>query len=320
MNSKLIESIFLTSTMDSPIPNMNIEDASSGVVNISEAIYKYGPAVVIAAVFFVIFMILIVIMLYNNTRMINQMMNSKVDSDKQDQALLSKLIENIMATGNKKDNTETLVNAVSELKDTLIDKIDHLEDGVHKDEEPKGDDYHKDIVGAYIDINMAFKDISRQTLNDLQCDRIAIYVFHNGNQSMYGLPFFKMSCIHEWTKHGSNTSLRGKSHSDMPLHLFNDFLEDLYKNGYYKAENIDNAMVEDNSIREFTALTDSKALYLIAVNDMYGSLIGFVDAEFHNVETFESDENRDAYIREKMEYMISKISPIIGNKYIYKKE
>ena len=53
---------------------------------------------------------------------------------------------------------------------------------------------------------------------------------------------------------------------------------------------------------------------------MYGSLIGFVDAEFHNVETFESDENRDSYVREKMEYMISKISPIIGNKYIYKKE
>ena len=56
MNSKIMESIFLTSTMDSPIPNMNIEDVSSGVVNISEAIAKYGPAVVIAAVFFVIFM------------------------------------------------------------------------------------------------------------------------------------------------------------------------------------------------------------------------------------------------------------------------
>ena len=40
--------------------------------------------------------------------------------NEKDQALLSKLIENIMSTDNKKDNTETLVNAVSELKDTLI--------------------------------------------------------------------------------------------------------------------------------------------------------------------------------------------------------
>lgn len=316
MNTLLLPSLILTNTISNDsMPS--VEEMSTGVVNISEAISKYGAAIVIMAVFFVIFMILIVIMLLNNTRMMNQIMNSKSDSDKQEQELISKLMDNILKSG-KTDSNE-LAKALEQSLTPLTQKIDKLAQNNTEPSQEEGDDYHKDIVGAYIDINMAFKDISRQTLNELGCNRVAIYIFHNGNQSMHGLPFFKMSCIHEWTNHGSNT-LRGKSHSDMPLHLFNDFIEDLYKSGYYKTDDISKAMIEDNSIEEFTALSaNTKSLYLIGVKDMYGSLIGFIDAEFSEIETFETDSTRDEFVRSKLNDMMSKIAPIIGNKYIYKK-
>ena len=309
-------STFLTADM----PNVDIKDASEGVVNISEAISKYGLAVVIMAVFFVIFMILIVIMLYSNTKMINQIISSKSESDKQDQSIISKFVDSALDAKGVSGKDEIVDTLSHELKESLLPITKQLESMAtntmeHNNEH--GDDYHRDIVGAYIDINMVFKDISRATLSALNCDRVAIYVFHNGNKSMLGLPFFKMSCIHEWTLHGSST-LRGKSHMDMPLHLFNDFVENLYKNGFYKSENLDYAIKEDPSLKEFMAFSNTKSFYMIGIYGADNTLTGFVSAEFNSIETFDSDEKRNLEVKRIMDNMILKISPIVANKYVFR--
>lgn len=309
-------STFLTAEM----PNVDISNVSTGVVNISEAISKYGIAIVIMAVFFVIFMILIVIMLYSNTRMINQIIASKSASDQQDQNIISKFIDNALdakGVSSKDEIVNTLSNELKESLTPITQKLESLSKATEENSDNK-DDYHKDIVGAYIDINMAFKDISRSTLSSLNCDRIAIYVFHNGNKSMHGLPFFKMSCIHEWTLHGSNT-LRGKSHIDLPLHLFNDFIENLYQVGYYYTEDISKGMEDDPSIKEFITFSGTKSLYLISIKDNEDSLAGFVSAEFNHVETFEQNELRGRQVRMILDNMVAHIAPIVGNKYIFKR-
>lgn len=311
-------STFLTAEMN--MPNMDIGQVSTGVVNISDAISKYGIAIVIMAVFFIIFMILIVIMLYSNTRMINQIISSKAASDQQDQTLISKLVDNALdakGVSSKDEIVDTLSNELKESLSPITKKLESLSQA--KDNLPENkDDYHKDLVGAYIDINMAFKDISRETLNALNCDRIAIYVFHNGNKSMHGLPFFKMSCIHEWTLHGS-TTLRGKSHTDMPLHLFNDFIENLYRYGIYRTDDVNKGLQNDPSIKEFVSFSDTKSLYLVAIKDNEGSLAGFVSAEFGEVNNFETDELKNKQIKIILDNMVSHIAPIIGNKYIFKR-
>lgn len=309
-------STFLTSDM----PNVDISNVTTGVVNISEAISKYGVAIVIMAVFFVIFMILIVIMLYSNTKMINQIIASKSASDQQDQTIISKFIDNALdakGVSSKDEIVNTLSNELKESLTPITQKLEAMSKNEDHSEEDKND-YHKDLVGAYIDINMAFKDISRETFTSLNCDRIAIYVFHNGNKSIHGLPFFKMSCIHEWTIHGTNT-LRGKSHMDLPLHLFNDFIENLYQVGYYCTEDISAGKKDDPSIEEFVSYSGTKSLYLMAIKDNENSLAGFVSAEFNHVETFEHDELRGRHVRIILENMVSHIAPIIGNKYIYKR-
>ena len=319
MNLKTqVLSTFLAAEM--PMPNMDIGNVTTGVVNVSEAISKYGIVVVIMAVFFVIFMILIVIMLYSNTKMINQIIASKSASDQQDQTIISKFIDNALdakGVSSKEEIVSTLSNELKESLTPITQKLETLS-RLHEDDHAKNrNDYHKDLVGAYIDINMVFKDITRTTLASLGCDRIGIYVFHNGNQSNYGLPFFKMSCIHEWTIHGINT-LRGRSHIDLPLHMFNDFIENLYTSGYYCAEDISSAISEDPSITEFVSNSGAKSLYLKAIRDSYGDgLAGFVSAEFNHVESFEHDELRNRQVRMILDNMVTHLAPIIGNEYIF---
>lgn len=318
MNFLTNNPIFLTVDM----PNIDIDKVSGGVKNISEAIYNYGIAIVVMGVFFVLFLILIIIMLFNNIRMSKQIMNVNADTDKQREEVINKLIDNAIEA--KDTNMSTVIaKEIHESLSPISKQLEELSSEVYKkdnyhNQTDTEEDYHKDIVGAYIDISMAFKDISRKTLTELDCDRIAIYVFHNGNTSIYGLPFFKMSCIHEWTKHGAHT-LRGKSHADIPLHLFDDFIENLYKHGIYKSENIDNVIKEDTSIKDFLALSDTKAMYLIAVKNTDDALVGFVAAEFAEIESFESNPNRDKYIMQVLDHMVTNIAPIIGNKYIYRK-
>lgn len=295
----------------------NIGEMTDGVTNIAKAISEYGPLVVLMAVFLVIFLALVVLVLRSNSKMMTQIMNRQRTSDELDQKIINKFVENALATQKTNHDTEVkeLVEEIKEaikLRDASEEHRDHNTDN-------SNNDYHKDLVGAYIDVNMAFKDASRSALNALHCDRIAIYVFHNGNKSMHGLPFFKMSCVHEWTTHGSNT-LRGKSHTDMPLHLFNDFIENLWKCGVYKAEDVQKSIHEDPSLKEFIAFSNTESLYMVSIKDDEGALSGFVVAEFEQIEHFECDDRRDTQIRHIIDTMIDRVGPIVTHQYIYRRK
>lgn len=307
--------MYYTQLLSSTLTSTGIGDITDGVGSISEAIHKYGIAIVVMAVFFVIFLLLMILLLRNNARMMDQMMKSQDTHNTIDQDIINKLVDNALAGKDNKEKAE-ITGMVNELKNSLHNLENTINNNNNSHDSPE-EDYHKDLVGAYIDINMAFKDISRSTLVDLGCDRIAIYIFHNGNKSMMGLPFFKMSCIHEWTTYGSNT-LRGKSHTDMPLHMFYDFIENLWNTGFYKTEDVEKAILIDHSIKEFTAFSNTKSLYIIAIKNDSNVITGFVVAEFNNIETFDRNPARDKEVRDLMNNMILKISPIVCNQYIYR--
>lgn len=287
------------------------DGAVDAVDKMSKAIIEYGPLVVLLSIFFLIFIILIVVVLRSNHRLTTQIMNRNNTNGKLEEEVIKKFVNGALSELTKDQDIE---GAIARQLKPLEDAISHM-NHEHDDE----NDYHRDLVGAYIDVNMAFKDASRTALKDLKCDRIGIYIFHNGNESMLGLPFFKMSCIHEWTSTGTNT-LRGKSHSSMPLHLFNDFIEDLWRDGVYKSENIDETIKTDPSIKEFISFSKTKSLYIMAIKNDSDAITGFVVAEFDNIETFEHNETRDSEINIILVEMIRKISPIVSNRYVFKKD
>ena len=278
----------------------------------SETIIDYGPLVVLLSIFFLVFICLIIVVLRSNYKMTRQIVNRNNSNGKLEEEVIKKFVNGALSELTKDQDIEGAIARQLKPIETAIYNMHYHE---YDDE----NDYHRDLVGAYIDVNMAFKDASRTALKYLKCDRIGIYIFHNGNESMLGLPFFKMSCIHEWTSTGTNT-LRGKSHSSMPLHLFNDFIEDLWRDGVYKSENVDETIKTDPSIKEFISFSKTKSLYIMAIKNDSDAITGFVVAEFDNIETFEHNETRDSEINTVLVDMIRKISPIVSNRYVFKKD
>lgn len=305
----MLSLIATATTTDSTEATEGVDSMIGGVTRLSGLMSNYGILIVVISAVLIILFVSILCLLISNSRMISNIMKmSNINN--------STVINNLDKFTNSSINADNVEKkkSVKEFKKN-IKPINQGKD--LKNKNSFQEDYHKNIVGAYINVSMAFKDASRAVLNKIGCDRVAIYTFHNGNVSMYGLPFFKMSCIHEWTKTGVNT-LRGKSHTDLPLHLFSDFIEDLWKNGKYISEDIEKSQAIDHSIKEFIAYSETKALYITAVKNFDDIIVGFIIAEFDHAETFESDQKRHDEIEEAMDDMSLKVSPILGSEYVYK--
>lgn len=305
----MLSLIATATTTDSTEATEGVDSMIGGVTRLSGLMSNYGILIVVISAVLIILFVSILCLLISNSRMISNIMKmSNINN--------STVINNLDKFTNSSINADNVEKkkSVKEFKKN-IKPINQGKD--LKNKNSFQEDYHKNIVGAYINVSMAFKDASRAVLNKIGCDRVAIYTFHNGNVSMYGLPFFKMSCIHEWTKTGVNT-LRGKSHTDLPLHLFSDFIEDLWKNGKYISEDIEKSQAIDHSIKEFIAYSETKALYITAVKNFDDIIVGFIIAEFDHAETFESDQKRHDEIEKAMDDMSLKVSPILGSEYVYK--
>lgn len=273
-----------------------LEDAGNGLGNVTDAVVtlsdilgKYGPFIGILAVFLVLFICTILYVFISNRKMVNNILKSNEIEKKENN-----------------DSNEKILNA-------LLKKLDEQDKNSNDESDAK-----KDLMNIYIDVNIAFKDACRIVLGKLKCDRVAVYVFHNGNNSSHGLPFFKMSCVTEWTTRGSATS-RGKSHTDLPLHLFTDFIERVYNDGAYAVSDVKQQCIIDESVSAFTEYSNVQSFFIKGINDNDGSLAGFSIVEFRETNEF---TNPDVYARteEALDTMNDNIKSIVidhHNKYAH---
>lgn len=329
---------FLSMASKANFSALSVQNTSMDSVDVTEPVNKfaymiehYGALIVMLAVILCIFVIVIIAMLRSHSKLMNQVIKDHGGKEHSLEGNILLKLADALINHHKTTKSETATldkpKDVNEMTDEeLLESVKEMLSNAsakpaehsRKREEMQINDesYHHDLLGAFIDVHAVLKDASRETLRELRCSRVAIYVFHNGNKSMFGLPFFKMSCVHEWGLTGANTP-RSRAHTDLPLHLFNDFIEDLWRYGYYKAQNVDIAIQKDNSIREFVAYSDTKALYFAAIKDKDGIISGFVVAEFDEFDTFESDENRDNFVKGALDRMAIQVQPIIGSPYVY---
>lgn len=279
--------------------NTDVDGVVGGITTLADSISKNGPVIVICAVFIVLFILIFLLFIKINNSMFKNMID-QINSKNQENSTVTQKLLNHVLDDDDDDNEET-----HESKDKE-DRTKNTEQQHHS----------RDLVGLYIDYTTAFKRESKNVINTLRCDRVAVYVFHNGNQSLYGLPFIKMSCVYEDTIKGSMT-IRGKTHMNLPLHLFNDFIENLYRDGEF-AGNIDDIEIYDNSIREFLALSDAKAVFMRAIKKSDGSLAGFTACEFAEHMDF-ADENTYKNISSTVKDMNTAIRYIITDENFAKK-
>ena len=239
-------------------------NSAKDITTIAGAINDYGILAVIAGAFIVFTILILALFLHMNNTMIKT---------------ITKQIDK---------NSENSGNIANQLVDYVTKENKDSED--NKELEKKEEDHpkhSKDLVKLFIDRETVFKSASKVAFDELKCSRIGIYVFHNGNETPYGLPFIKMSCIFDQGMNGIKTQ-RGLTHINLPLHYFNDLVTCLYSNMEYYC-NID-ATDEDDSIRSFAAGSNSKSGFCMAIrND--DTILGFVSCEFsHNIDFGNNEE------------------------------
>lgn len=236
--------------------------SSNEVAKYTDLINTYGASTVIIAVFLIVLVCMFMYILRTNQKTNNQLI-------KQQQELVSRLLEK----EDKKDNEE--------------DKEEHSKIKT----EP-------DIVEMFLKINAGLKDTLKDIQDEINADKVAVYVFHNGVYSSHGLPFFKTSCVCDVVKKNCGV---GKSitHSNLPLQMFDNNISHLYKHGYMSVCDVDND--EDDIVKDAPILigmfknNNIKSVSGVSIYDHDNNMVGILIGEFtevHDEEFLKDVENK----------------------------
>ena len=329
MTSFLFNSIlFLDATAGASTVTSGVSDIANGSSSIASSINDNGLYPTLFAIMICLLIALGIFLAYTIVTS-KRKLQDEVDKNREnDRTMLNGLIKEILQnyleqhplTVNKPANPtpqQSQVNTNSKSNNTSATSQNIQQSS--SNQQSSINDYHNDIVGAYIKVSLELKDICRTVDLKLGCSRVAIYVFHNGNSSLYGLPFFKMSCISEYMSHSDIHTMRGRTHIDMPLHIFNDIVETLYRNNVYLSQNIEETAKNDDCIEEFVRYSNVKALIAKGIDNKDGALAGFIVAEFADVDTFETDEKRYDIVMDVLKEASGSAKVLIGDKYVYDK-
>lgn len=260
------------STQDAESLTQTVKDIDS----LSGTISNYGPLIVICSAFILTFFLMFLMFMRIFKNMTDKLL---IDSSNND--------EHKTATGDH---------------DTYGDDENHI--------------YKHDPLEAFIQHSLAFKGATKVAMERLaehnieDCDRIAIYVFHNGNKSLYGLPFIKISCIHEETRTGMNT-IRGRDHKNLPLNLFDDIVNIIYEKKEFACD-ADDEFWENGKLQEFIEGSKTKALFIDAIVTDDDQIAGFISCEFSKTIDVH-DEYKHNKIKEILQDLNRSIRYIILN-------
>lgn len=279
----------ILSVATSPAISPKVDGTINQIGTVAGMIEKYGPFIVILAVFIVIFLGVLAYVIHNNQTMNKRIMESQKQAADMNQEMMKEMVK------------------------TFIDmaKADREEEKEKEDEEKEK---HKKIVSAYIDSSLAFKDASRIAMSKIRCERIAIYLFHNGNSTPYGYSFAKMSCVHEWTMRGSDT-IRGRTHVNIPLYAFSNMVEALVKDGELAVGNIyEHGIISaDEQVFQFISGSTTRSLFALAIKSLDDNeLVAFTVAEFKDPQDFSNEEVYNA-IKDALKTMNDNIYSIVVN-------
>ena len=252
----------------------------------SNIIDQYGVAIAILAVFIVVFLIVLFVIIMNNRKLMNRIM----DMNQNPPVDVEKVVKDTLDSYADK-YTELIEKAESE----TIKKS--IEEGFKKEKES-----HKKAIQVNIDTYSVFKEASKDVVDRLHCQRVAIYLLHNGNETPYGYPFAKLTCAHEYTSRGTCSTPRGMSHMSVPLYAFSVMIESLMEDGEYRIDSINNennfrSEEEKHQLMDFIGNAHVGSLYALAIKDNDHVAAAFTIVEFQEQQSFDFynlEELRDA--------------------------
>lgn len=241
-------------------------------LSVSEAINKYGTAAILLAAIITVFMV------YANR--INKSLKQFTDQTIK--------------------NNENYQNSMTKQNDKIIEEILSTRNEMSKTPS------QKDLFKTFTKLSKALKEYCKDIMTTIKADRLAIYLFHDGAYSTHGIHFFKMSCICEKVLVGSGVRERSIEHSNLPINLFDDMIEQLISNGIYIIDNDGEALTNSNH-RIFISANKIKYSQTIAIFDKDNNIIGFVLAEMDSEKTDEAIANN----KKILQSFINQIIPVL---------
>ena len=261
------------------------EQMTQSIEGVAKIIDKYGPYITILAVFIIIFIIVVFAMVSFSNKLIKSSLEEKIN----------------------------LLNSQSKQNERLIE---YITDDDKNTDDNSGEKRKRDLVGTYIDINLILKDAVRTASNELGAERVAIYVFHNGNKSIHGLPFFKVSCINEWSKNGSvamkTKAYRSITHHSMPLYIISEIVENIYEHGEFYESSIKSKRINEDYLQAYLEYSDVDSMYALVIKDSNDNIAGFVVAEFKENKNFYDEQIRKP-IQQILERTSNTVKPVVLN-------
>lgn len=139
-----------------------------------------------------------------------------------------------------------------------------------------------------VQYNFYLRDLIKHTLESLKASRIMIVLYHNGEHSIGGYSFSKMSCVQEVVSSKANS--RGqlippviKDFISIPVSAFSYITKNLFEKGAFTINNISALRDTNNSTYEELKKHKAKSAKFYPLVDYEDHIFGFVCFEFTNV-------------------------------------
>lgn len=181
-----------------------------------------------------------------------------------------------------------MMNQQQQMLNNLMQKKEEEE----KEKQPTYNE--KEIVAIFCQLNKSLKAECKKFLEETECDRIGIYVFHNGITSSHGLPFFKVSCVCESIKRGSGISSHIADSTNIPLSVFDDVIQILYTDGVVIVQNDKEDGFKSSSF--YLEKDKADTGIFTAIYDSMDNVMGFTLGEYRRgIEQEEINSDHELY-------------------------
>lgn len=220
-----------------------------------------------------------------------------------------KIVKNVVKSidGEYKNYKEELKNQNNSLTNQLIKQISENKNIFKEGSE-------KNLMGIFVKLRESIKENCIVTMNQLGAGRIAIYLFHNGVTSTHGVNFFKMSCICEKVAIGSGVRERMMEHTNIPVNLFDDMIQNLLQHNRHIIINNEETQRSNHNI--FISASKIHYTQLVAIYDLNNNALGFVCVEMDKPFIKEDAEKE----KEVLDELIKQLVPVLSySDYIYLK-
>ena len=180
-------------------------------------------------------------------------------------------------------------------------------------EEKKLEKFRENFI-PHLEVNSRIKALLAQILAAMKADRVYCFSYHNGGQSIAGIDFQRMSCIHEVVSLG--TRPQQPIFQNLPITLFCLFNMKVVKRTEIRCSDIQCFADEDAAILETLKAQGVKSIFAWGLYDLSGLPIGFIGVEyckdFRDLSDQEYDELKSVADRVSTMMCLSEAAACVG--------